>query len=189
MPNGAQLHRCFSRWCEIRGINIRIHARTNHRDTRVSPPEGTLIKGRLLNCIFRSCYRFLIVELCRTERKSPMVSRLQYQVNNLHVVNTSQPVVRLGQSGLKVSKIILGCMQYGDKGWQEWVLEEDEAIEQIKFAFVISCSNSAYPAINQNLDTKPGSNHSIQQMCATFVNALISLTLICSVTGLFQWPV
>lgn len=44
------------------------------------------------------------------------------------------PTVRLGNSGLKVSKIILGTMQYGHKGWQQWVLEEDEAIKHIKFA-------------------------------------------------------
>lgn len=43
-------------------------------------------------------------------------------------------IVRLGNSGLKVSKIILGCMQYGHKGWQEWVLEEEEAIKHIKYA-------------------------------------------------------
>ena len=42
--------------------------------------------------------------------------------------------VRLGNSGLKVSKIILGTMQYGDKRWQEWLLEEEEAIQHIKFA-------------------------------------------------------
>ena len=41
---------------------------------------------------------------------------------------------RLGNSGLKVSKIILGTMQYGSPGWQEWVLEEDEAIKHIKAA-------------------------------------------------------
>ncbi|KAI0790137.1 aryl-alcohol dehydrogenase [Irpex lacteus] len=45
------------------------------------------------------------------------------------------PYVRLGQSGLKVSKIILGTMQYGSKAWNNWVLEEDEAIEHIKFAY------------------------------------------------------
>ncbi|KAJ3479788.1 hypothetical protein NLI96_g8811 [Meripilus lineatus] len=45
------------------------------------------------------------------------------------------PYVRLGNSGLKVSKIILGTMQYGDKGWQEWVLPEDKAIEHIKYAY------------------------------------------------------
>lgn len=30
--------------------------------------------------------------------------------------------VRLGNSGLKVSKIILGCMSYGTPDWQQWVL-------------------------------------------------------------------
>ncbi|KAJ3557517.1 hypothetical protein NM688_g1431 [Phlebia brevispora] len=43
--------------------------------------------------------------------------------------------VRLGNSGLKVSKIILGTMQYGDKKWEEWVLEEEEAIQHIKYAY------------------------------------------------------
>jgi aryl-alcohol dehydrogenase-like predicted oxidoreductase len=42
--------------------------------------------------------------------------------------------VRLGNSGLKVSRIILGIMQYGNKGWQEWVLGEDQAVEHIKTA-------------------------------------------------------
>ena len=42
--------------------------------------------------------------------------------------------VRLGNSGLKVSKIILGCMSYGSPGWQNWVLPEEEGIKQIKFA-------------------------------------------------------
>ncbi|KII87981.1 hypothetical protein PLICRDRAFT_42549 [Plicaturopsis crispa FD-325 SS-3] len=44
--------------------------------------------------------------------------------------------VRLGNSGLKVSKIILGTMQYGSKGWQPWVIDdEEEAIKHIKFAY------------------------------------------------------
>ncbi|OSC96861.1 aryl-alcohol dehydrogenase [Trametes coccinea BRFM310] len=43
--------------------------------------------------------------------------------------------VRLGNSGLKVSKVILGCMSYGSPGWQEWVLGEKEAIKHIKFAY------------------------------------------------------
>ncbi|ACO47651.1 aldo/keto reductase [Deinococcus deserti] len=33
--------------------------------------------------------------------------------------------VRLGQSGLKVSRIALGTMTYGDPGWRDWVLDED----------------------------------------------------------------
>ncbi|KII84306.1 hypothetical protein PLICRDRAFT_179559 [Plicaturopsis crispa FD-325 SS-3] len=43
--------------------------------------------------------------------------------------------VRLGKSGLKVSKIILGCMSYGTPDWQSWVLPEKESIEQIKYAY------------------------------------------------------
>lgn len=34
----------------------------------------------------------------------------------------------LGDSGLKISKIIVGCMSYGDKKWAEWVLEDEEKI-------------------------------------------------------------
>ncbi|KXN89014.1 Versiconal hemiacetal acetate reductase, partial [Leucoagaricus sp. SymC.cos] len=44
--------------------------------------------------------------------------------------------VRVGNSGLKVSKIIHGCMSYGSKGWAPWVLPEEEGIKQIKFAYV-----------------------------------------------------
>ncbi|KAH9857684.1 Aldo/keto reductase [Lenzites betulinus] len=43
--------------------------------------------------------------------------------------------VRLGKSGLKVSKIILGCMSYGSKDWEDWVVGETEAIRQIKWGF------------------------------------------------------
>ncbi|KAI0072179.1 aryl-alcohol dehydrogenase [Panus rudis PR-1116 ss-1] len=44
--------------------------------------------------------------------------------------------VRLGNSGLKVSRIILGCMQYGSKGWQDWVIEdEQEVTKHIKYAY------------------------------------------------------
>ncbi|KAI0682292.1 Aldo/keto reductase [Cerioporus squamosus] len=43
--------------------------------------------------------------------------------------------VRLGNSGLKVSRIILGCMSYGSTEWQSWSLPEEEAIKHIKFAY------------------------------------------------------
>ena len=32
---------------------------------------------------------------------------------------------RLGRSGLKVSRIALGCMTYGDPAWRDWVLGEE----------------------------------------------------------------
>jgi len=34
---------------------------------------------------------------------------------------------RLGSTGLKVSRLCLGCMTYGSKKWRQWVLEEDES--------------------------------------------------------------
>jgi aryl-alcohol dehydrogenase-like predicted oxidoreductase len=40
----------------------------------------------------------------------------------------------LGNSGLKVSRLILGLMSYGNKQWDEWVLGEEEGIEHIKAA-------------------------------------------------------
>ncbi|MCA0452427.1 MAG: aldo/keto reductase [Chloroflexi bacterium] len=33
--------------------------------------------------------------------------------------------VRLGKTGLKVSRLCLGCMTYGTPAWREWVLDED----------------------------------------------------------------
>jgi aryl-alcohol dehydrogenase (NADP+) len=35
--------------------------------------------------------------------------------------------IRLGSTGLKVSRLCLGCMTYGSKKWREWILEEDES--------------------------------------------------------------
>ncbi|THU77497.1 Aldo/keto reductase [Dendrothele bispora CBS 962.96] len=48
---------------------------------------------------------------------------------------TTMKYVRLGNSGLKVSKIILGCMSYGSPDWQSWVLPEEEGIKHIKAAY------------------------------------------------------
>ncbi|KAH7480925.1 hypothetical protein FOMA001_g8727 [Fusarium oxysporum f. sp. matthiolae] len=42
---------------------------------------------------------------------------------------------RVGKSGLKVSQIILGCMSFGDKNWQPWLLDKDEALPILKYAF------------------------------------------------------
>jgi aryl-alcohol dehydrogenase-like predicted oxidoreductase len=35
--------------------------------------------------------------------------------------------LRLGSTGLKVSRLCLGAMTYGSKKWREWVLEEEES--------------------------------------------------------------
>ncbi|KAH7323282.1 NADP-dependent oxidoreductase domain-containing protein [Rhizoctonia solani] len=42
---------------------------------------------------------------------------------------------RLGNSGLKVSRLILGLMSYGNKEWNPWLLDEEEGIKHIKAAY------------------------------------------------------
>ncbi|KAH7408886.1 Aldo/keto reductase [Cadophora sp. MPI-SDFR-AT-0126] len=42
---------------------------------------------------------------------------------------------RLGKSGLKVSKIILGCMSYGSSSWAKWVLDEEASLDLLKAAY------------------------------------------------------
>jgi len=42
--------------------------------------------------------------------------------------------VNLGKTGLKVSRICLGVMTYGDPNWREWILSEDEGRPFIKRA-------------------------------------------------------
>lgn len=42
---------------------------------------------------------------------------------------------QLGKSGLRVSVPILGAMSLGDKRWQPWVIEEDEALPLLKAAY------------------------------------------------------
>ncbi|GES66846.1 aryl-alcohol dehydrogenase [Aspergillus terreus] len=42
---------------------------------------------------------------------------------------------RLGDSGLKVSKIILGAMTFGTPEWQGWVLNEEESLPLLEHAY------------------------------------------------------
>ena len=42
--------------------------------------------------------------------------------------------VRLGHTGLKVSRLCLGCMTYGSSKWRPWVLDEPEALPFFKAA-------------------------------------------------------
>ncbi|KAK2050033.1 Aldo/keto reductase [Colletotrichum somersetense] len=45
--------------------------------------------------------------------------------------------VRLGNTGLKISKIILGCMAFGSSKWEgsPWVLDEEEGLQLLKAAY------------------------------------------------------
>ncbi|WP_458207758.1 aldo/keto reductase [Haladaptatus sp. NG-SE-30] len=40
----------------------------------------------------------------------------------------------LGDTGMEVSKICLGCMSFGSSDWREWVLDEDESMPIIERA-------------------------------------------------------
>ena len=42
--------------------------------------------------------------------------------------------VNLGRTGLKVSRLCLGCMTYGSREWRDWVLNEEESRPFIKHA-------------------------------------------------------
>ncbi|OWB79054.1 aryl-alcohol dehydrogenase (NAD+) activity protein [[Candida] boidinii] len=37
----------------------------------------------------------------------------------------------LGKSGLKVSKVIVGCMSFGLKSWADWIIEDEEEVFRI----------------------------------------------------------
>lgn len=44
--------------------------------------------------------------------------------------------VPFGQTGIKISPIIVGCMSYGDRSWFDWVIEDEEKIFKIlKFCY------------------------------------------------------
>ena len=43
----------------------------------------------------------------------------------------------LGRSGLKVSKVILGAMSYGDPKWQGWVLDEEASLPLLEYAYKV----------------------------------------------------
>jgi aryl-alcohol dehydrogenase-like predicted oxidoreductase len=50
--------------------------------------------------------------------------------------------VRVGKSGLKVSKITLGCMTYGTPKWREWVLDYEQSKPFIRKA--LECGINAF---------------------------------------------
>ena len=43
--------------------------------------------------------------------------------------------VRFGTTGMKVSRLCLGCMTYGDPGWREWVLDEERSLPFLRDAW------------------------------------------------------
>ena len=58
----------------------------------------------------------------------------------------------LGNSGLKISKIILGTMGYGSKQWQDWVLDEEDSLPLIEHAYKQGINT--WDTVNEDLDRK-----------------------------------
>ncbi|KAK4053786.1 hypothetical protein OIV83_001442 [Microbotryomycetes sp. JL201] len=62
--------------------------------------------------------------------------------------------VNLGKCGLKVSKVILGCMTYGNKGWADWVLDEDESLPHFERAFAMGINTWDTANVYSNGDSE-----------------------------------
>jgi len=52
---------------------------------------------------------------------------------------------RLGNTGLKVSRICLGTMTYGDPKWRDWVLDEAASRPFIQRALELGINSSIPP--------------------------------------------
>ncbi|KAI9358454.1 NADP-dependent oxidoreductase domain-containing protein [Pilaira anomala] len=48
---------------------------------------------------------------------------------------TKMQYTRFGNTGMRVSKLCLGCMSYGSSSWSPWVKDEEESIKLIKEAY------------------------------------------------------
>ncbi|KAF2191406.1 aldo-keto reductase [Zopfia rhizophila CBS 207.26] len=71
-----------------------------------------------------------------------MQNQTEYAASLLKLVSgtekNSEPsmkYVRLGKSGLKISKVILGAMGYGDSKVESWILEEEKALPLLEHAY------------------------------------------------------
>ncbi|GAA5862260.1 hypothetical protein JCM8547_007785 [Rhodosporidiobolus lusitaniae] len=88
--------------------------------------------------------------------------------------------VRLGKSGLKVSKVILGCMSYGNSGWADWVLEEKEALEHFKVAFELGINTWDTANVYSNGDSERIIGKAIKEFTIPR-EKLVLLTKVCMV--------
>ncbi|KAF8736722.1 Aldo kereductase, partial [Rhizoctonia solani] len=84
--------------------------------------------------------------------------------------------VRLGNSGLKVSRFILGLGGVGSKSWQPWAIEEEETIQLIKAAIYPGPAADAAGYVNQyGLSRKhifESIKHSLERLQLDYVDVL-----------------
>ncbi|KAI0776226.1 NADP-dependent oxidoreductase domain-containing protein, partial [Trametes elegans] len=64
--------------------------------------------------------------------------------------------VRVGNSGLEFSKIILACMSYGTLVWQDWVLELSSTLDLCNYDHGTTTFDTADAYSNGLSETIPG---------------------------------
>ncbi|CAE6445248.1 unnamed protein product [Rhizoctonia solani] len=90
--------------------------------------------------------------------------------------------VRLGNSGLKVSRIILGLMSYGRKDWAGWVLEEEEGIKHIKTAYDLGIQTFDTANVYSNGESERILGKAIKQLNLPR-DEIVVMTKLCGVVG------
>src|SRR5882762_9812808 len=63
----------------------------------------------------------------RLKAQRPRSQRLRKRRKVLESQTSPMEYVSLGKTGLKVSRICLGCMSYGSPKWRDWVLDYDQS--------------------------------------------------------------
>lgn len=107
-------------WCRLQGPNQagRVHSR---------PPsyDWEEMQSRPL-------------PLTANAMSSPANTNMSYGPSPTMVLLRAHRVseVTIGSSGLKISKIILGCAVYGSPDWYSWLQNEEESVKQIKAAYI-----------------------------------------------------
>ncbi|KAH8682898.1 putative oxidoreductase [Tricladium varicosporioides] len=68
---------------------------------------------------------------------TPPPDKQQEKIGEKNTKNYKMEYQRLGKSGLKVSRIILGCMSFGSSTWSgsPWILNEEESLPLLKAAY------------------------------------------------------
>lgn len=68
----------------------------------------------------------------RSQFRTPHNLPRQQIANMASTAPEKMEYTRLGNSGLKISKVIYGAMSFGSPDWQEWVIDEAAALPLLK---------------------------------------------------------
>jgi aryl-alcohol dehydrogenase-like predicted oxidoreductase len=89
-----------------------------------------------LEALFEHEIRIIIAFMSATQASSGVVPKYNALCSSRHAKERSMEYVKLGRTGLDVSRICVGCMSYGDpeRGSHKWTLPEKESIESVQHA-------------------------------------------------------